>query len=69
MAIVYSATICLVCAAPATVQKGRNGIPAGTPLCASCVAAVSRRELGIVRRPDGATQVDDGREIAREAVA
>lgn len=38
-----------------------NGLPIGVVSCDECRAAVKRREVGVVKRPDGSLHITDGR--------
>ena len=54
---------CVVCRSPHVMPSAKdlNGCPKGTPICGACLAAVGRREVGIVRTASGGYTVTDGR--------
>lgn len=56
---------CVVCGRSRLVVETvepSNGLPAKVAICPGCVAAIRRREVGIVRRNNGALYITDGRE-------
>jgi hypothetical protein len=54
---------CAVCGAPdaSTRRAALNGLPRDVAACPACVAAVTARQVGVVRRADGSLSVTDGR--------
>lgn len=54
---------CAVCGSPDAVmtRKAVNALPAGVTICADCLEAVRKRQVGIVRHPDGTLDITDGR--------
>jgi len=41
--------------------KAINALPAGVAVCGACRAAITARQVGVVRRADGSLYVTDGR--------
>lgn len=56
---------CVVCQSDQGVlnSKAWNGRPEGVVICPDCIAAITRREVGIVKRKDGSLHITDGRRL------
>jgi len=54
---------CVICHGYGATETVRalNGLPLGVIACDSCREAVKRRQVGVVRRPDGSLYITDGR--------